>query len=51
LIDDSPRNLSAGRQLGMYTIQVGHQSHTDAHVQIATIHELPGILPQGFLEA
>lgn len=50
LIDDSPRNLSAGRQLGMFTIQVGSQTHTDAHVQIATIHELPAILPPGFLE-
>lgn len=45
LVDDSPRNLTTARQMGMFTIQVGNQPHLDAHEQIETIHDLPSVLP------
>jgi len=51
LVDDSPRNLFEARQLGMYTIQVGTQQFNGAHELIASIHDLPSVLPKEFLEA
>lgn len=45
LVDDSPRNLSTARQMGMFTIQVGNQPFLDAHEHIETIHDLLSALP------
>lgn len=50
LVDDTPRNLTTGRQLGMFTIQVGTQTYIDAHAHITSIHDLPAVLPLEFLE-
>lgn len=50
-IDDSPHNLSAARAIGFYTVQVGQPKPgyvhppSEAHVQIARLHDLPTVLP------
>jgi pyrimidine 5'-nucleotidase len=50
-IDDSPRNLAGARAAGMYTVQVGcpnsgfQHPASEAHLQVARISELPGVLP------
>lgn len=49
-IDDSPRNLSSARQVGMFTIQVGQPKPgfqhplSTAHVCISRLHDLPSVL-------
>jgi len=49
-IDDSPRNLSAARDLGFYTIQVGSPKpgyvhpESQAHASIAVLSHLPSVL-------
>lgn len=50
LVDDTPRNLAAGRLQGMYTIQVGNQPSAGAHSHIPTIHELSSVLPFHLME-
>ena len=52
-IDDSPRNLSAARALGIYTIQVGRPKtgfqhpESGAHAQIERLVDLPCVLDPG----
>ncbi len=49
-IDDSPRNLAAGREFGFYTIQVSEAkpetqlTGSQAHACIARLSELPSVL-------
>lgn len=44
LLDDGPRNLSAARQLGFYTVQVGDlQADSPGHASIARINDLAGL--------
>lgn len=49
-VDDSPRNLTAARALGFYTIQVGSPKPgfkhppASAHAQIARLIDLPSVL-------
>jgi pyrimidine 5'-nucleotidase len=46
MIDDSERNLRAAHDLGMYTICVGTQEHSDfVDAAIQTIHDLPSVIP------
>ncbi|MGW8249408.1 MAG: pyrimidine 5'-nucleotidase [Anaerolineales bacterium] len=46
-LDDSPRNLSIARQLGITTILVGDgKPDPSAHYSITSVKELPEILPE-----
>jgi putative hydrolase of the HAD superfamily len=46
-IDDNPRNLSAARQLGFYTIHVGNPYpgwELNCHAHITRLHDLPQVI-------
>ncbi|KAK9798591.1 hypothetical protein WJX73_005124 [Symbiochloris irregularis] len=46
-LDDSLRNVSAGRALGMFTVQVGCTSTQSADLAVPTLHALPAWLWSG----
>ncbi|WP_448334926.1 pyrimidine 5'-nucleotidase [Bellilinea sp.] len=49
LFEDSHRNLSTARSLGIFTVQVGRNgSPSKAHLQIQTIHELTSLFTPNF---
>lgn len=49
LFEDSQRNLSTARSMGMFTVQVGRNgSPSEAHLQIHTIHELASLFTPNF---
>lgn len=49
IFEDSPRNLTAARSLGLFTVQVGKNgTSSPAHLQINTIHDLPAIFTDSF---
>ncbi len=46
LLDDSPRNLLAARQFGVYTIQVGSEFRSDgADAAVISLLDLPSVIP------
>jgi pyrimidine 5'-nucleotidase len=46
VIDDSPRNLDAASQLGLFTIQVGTHSRSAAvDAAVLSLHDLPSVIP------
>ncbi|GIV66801.1 MAG: pyrimidine 5'-nucleotidase [Chloroflexota bacterium] len=49
LFEDSPRNLSVARSLGMFTIHVGKNGvSSEAHLRISDIHELISLFTPEF---
>jgi pyrimidine 5'-nucleotidase len=49
--DDSPRNLATARLLGFTTILIGnHNTDPSAHYSISSLKDLPGLLPELWLE-
>lgn len=49
-LDDSPRNLAPARELGFCTVLVSSSpTNQDFHFIIASLHELPSVLPELFM--
>jgi pyrimidine 5'-nucleotidase len=47
LLDDSTRNLAPAKEIGFFTILVGHNAtHPTADRSLADIHELPRVAPE-----